>query len=84
MNMDYALCQALKNTMTDDEKRVIFVYDINCQYMVNLMARIKRGAKHLWLRPGLLFVPGISLFHVHGHQEICFPRFAPTFIPGAG
>ena len=82
--MDYALCQALKNTMTDDEKRVIFVYDINCQYMVNLMARIKRGAKHLWLRPGLLFIPGIGLFHVHGHQEICFPQFAPTFIPGAG
>ena len=38
MNMDYSLCQALKNTMTDDEKWVIFVYDINCQYMVNLMA----------------------------------------------
>ena len=38
MNMDYALCQALKNTMTGEEKRVIFVYDINCQYMVNLMA----------------------------------------------
>jgi hypothetical protein len=84
MNMDYALCQALKNTMTGEEKRVIFVYDINCQYMVNLMARIKRGAKHLWIRPGLLLVPGIGLFHVHGHQETCFPRFAPTFIPGAG
>ena len=84
MNMDYALCQALKNTMTGEEKRVIFVYDINCQYIVNLMARIKRGLKHLWIRPDLLLVPGIGLFHVHGHQEICFPRFAPTFIPGAG
>jgi len=39
--MDYALCQALKNTMTNDEKQVIFVYDINCQYMVNLMAQMK-------------------------------------------
>ena len=47
--MDYALCQALKNTMTGEEKRVIFVYDINCQYIVNLMARIKRGLKHLWI-----------------------------------
>jgi len=83
MNMDYALCQALKNTMTDDEKWVIFVYDINCQYMVNLMARMKRGAKHLWIRPDLLFIPGIGLFHIHGHQDKCFPRFAPTFIPGA-
>ena len=84
MNMDYSLCQGLKNTMTDDEKWVIFMYDINCQYMVNLMARIKRGVKHLWIRLALLFTPGISLFHIHGHREVCFPRFAPTFIPGAG
>ena len=84
MNMDYSLCQALKNTMTDDEKQVIFIYDINCQYMVNLRAQIKRGAKHLWIRPDLLFMPGISLFHVHGHREICFLRYAPTFIPGVG
>ena len=70
--------------VTDDEKWIIFVYDINCQYMVNLMARMKRGAKHLWIRPDLLFIPGIGLFHVHGHQDKCFPRFAPTFIPGAG
>ena len=67
MNMDYSWCQALKNTMTDDEKWVIFVYDINCQYMVNLMAQIKRGVKHLWIRLALLFMPGIGLFHVHGH-----------------
>ena len=68
--MDYALCQALKNTMTSEEKRVIFVYDINCQYMVKLMARIKCGVKHLWIWPDLFLVPGIGLFHVHGHQEI--------------
>ena len=66
-----------------EEKRVIFVYDINCQYMVNLMARIKCSVRHLWIRPGLLLVPGIGLFHIDAHQEICFPQFAPTFIPGA-
>ncbi|KAF9470578.1 hypothetical protein BDN70DRAFT_821168, partial [Pholiota conissans] len=27
---------------------------------------------------------GIGMFHVHGHQEQCFYRFAPSFIPGAG
>ena len=70
MNMDYVLCQTLKNTMTSEEKRVIFVYDINCQYMVKLMARIKCGVKHLWIWPDLFLVPGIGLFHVHGHQEI--------------
>lgn len=27
---------------------------------------------------------GIGLFHVHGHQNSCFSRYSPTFIPGAG
>jgi Kyakuja-Dileera-Zisupton transposase len=27
---------------------------------------------------------GIGLFHVHGHKDECYGRFAPTFIPGAG
>ncbi|TEB37681.1 hypothetical protein FA13DRAFT_930695 [Coprinellus micaceus] len=26
----------------------------------------------------------IGLFHVHGHKESCLPRFASTFMPGAG
>jgi len=27
---------------------------------------------------------GIGLFHVHGHIDTCFSRYAPSFIPGAG
>ena len=26
----------------------------------------------------------IGLFHVHGHQDSCFFRYATTFIPGCG
>ncbi|KAI9437087.1 hypothetical protein BJY52DRAFT_1230227 [Lactarius psammicola] len=26
---------------------------------------------------------GIGLFHIHGHQDSCLPRYSPSFIPGA-
>jgi hypothetical protein len=28
-------------------------------------------------------VPGIGLWHVHGHQDKCYVRYASTFITGA-
>ena len=34
--------------------------------------------------PDKPIVPGIGLFHVHGHKKECYPRYAPSFIPGAG
>lgn len=34
--------------------------------------------------PGLNITTGIGLFHVHGHQDSCYARYAPSFIPGAG
>ncbi|KAI0953076.1 hypothetical protein AcW1_007395 [Taiwanofungus camphoratus] len=33
---------------------------------------------------GLKIVKGIGLFHVHGHQDACFIRYSPSFIPDAG
>jgi hypothetical protein len=32
----------------------------------------------------LPLLPAIGLFHVHGHQELCYARYAPTFIRGIG
>lgn len=32
----------------------------------------------------LQIVKGIGLFHVHGHQVMCFARYSPNFITGAG
>jgi hypothetical protein len=26
----------------------------------------------------------IGQFHIHGHQEDCFPKYTPNFIPGIG
>lgn len=77
-NVDFAFLEALNTTNVEGIQRVLLLYDIACQYSINLMARI--GPK---LPPGMVVDCGIGMFHVHGHQEECFYRFAPSFIPGA-
>ncbi|KAF8949743.1 hypothetical protein BDZ97DRAFT_1935059 [Flammula alnicola] len=83
MNVDYGLVQAFNNTRTDQAPKIIVVYDINCQYSKNLRKRVEAG-RYLHFRPGLNLVAGIGMFHVHGHQDVCYGRYAPRFIPGAG
>ena len=34
--------------------------------------------------PELTIIPGIGLWHVHGHQDSCYVRYASNFIEGIG
>ena len=70
MNMDYALCEALKNTGTSEAPKCIVLYDVNCQYYKNFTKRVE-DSPYLEVHPGLIIIPGIGLFHVHGHQLVC-------------
>jgi Kyakuja-Dileera-Zisupton transposase len=78
-NVDWAFLQALKRTNMDPEQSVMLIYDIACQYFVHLQDRIG----HL-LPAGLTLDRAIGMFHVHGHKEECFFRYATSFIPGTG
>lgn len=80
--MDYAFVHAMKfiPLMT----LVLLLYDIMCQYWVNFKKRIVNYGDLLTLPDNFTIKRGIGLFHVHGHQKECYPRFAPTFIQGAG
>ena len=60
---------------------VLLLYDIMCQYWVHFLSRI---SGYLDLKAPFEIKRGIGLFHVHGHIKECYPRYAPTFIPGAG
>jgi hypothetical protein len=82
MNMDYCVSEAMKFN-TDGIRRSILLYDIMCQYWKNLKKRFD-GNPYLTFPEGVEILRGIGLFHVHGHKDECYPRFAPTFIPGAG
>jgi len=81
-NMDYGHCKMLQHTHTEECPGVISCYDVHCQYHKKLHARVAKG-QYLSFRPGLRLVPAIGLFHVHGHQNVCYARYAPRFIPGA-
>jgi hypothetical protein len=77
-NVDWVLLQALKRTNVDPTQGAMLIYDIACQYFIHLQDRIG----HL-LPEKLSLDRAIGLFHVHGHKEECFFRFATSFIPGA-
>ncbi|KAG2748626.1 hypothetical protein P692DRAFT_201805774 [Suillus brevipes Sb2] len=81
MNMDYALCNALVHN-TDGLRRALTFYDVNCQYNKHLLRRVDESP-HLSIPPEMNIIPGIGLWHVHGHQDKCFVQFASNFIPGA-
>jgi hypothetical protein len=78
-NIDWVLLQSLKRTNMDPEQDAMLIYDIACQYFVHLQDQIG----HL-LPNGLSLDHAIGLFHVHGHKDKCFFRYATSFIPHAG
>lgn len=85
MNVDYALCQAIRNTNAKRTPGVILAYDVNCQYCINFRKRIERNPVLSTICPSDLEIDFVvGLFHVHGHKDECIYRFAPTFLPGAG
>jgi hypothetical protein len=82
MNMDYALCEASQHNMEGITRAVTF-YDINCQYNKHFRVRVDRS-RFLEMAPELNIIPGIGLWHVHGHQDSCYVRYASNFIDGIG
>ncbi|KAF8264641.1 hypothetical protein EI94DRAFT_1498604, partial [Lactarius quietus] len=58
------------------------MYDIMCQYGVHLSDRVEKSPE-LSIANSLELRTGIGLFHIHGHQDSCLPRFSPSYITGA-
>lgn len=81
INMDYSLCKALTYNM-EAIPIALVMYDIMCQYGVHLQDRVEKSPE-ISLSSSLELRTGIGLFHIHGHQDSCLPRFSPSYIPGA-
>lgn len=82
MNIDYSLCEALKHGNLVGITDVLLIYDVMCQYHVNLERRVS-DSTFLALPDTLKLIKGIGLFHVHCHQEECLYMFGTSNIPGA-
>ncbi|KAG1725103.1 hypothetical protein EDB19DRAFT_1617586, partial [Suillus lakei] len=70
MNMDYALCEALKHNASSIQ-RALTCYDVNCQYHKFLKDEVA-DSPYLQIQEQLEIVLGIGLWHVHGHQDSCY------------
>lgn len=81
-NMDYSLSKAL-SYKSQGLPSALVMYDIMCQYGVHMEKRFDHSP-YIDLPDGMEIYKGIGLFHVHGHKEDCFSKFAPNFIYGAG
>ncbi|KAF9545280.1 hypothetical protein CPC08DRAFT_649410 [Agrocybe pediades] len=83
MNMDWSVCEALKTANISGAADIVLIYDIMCQYHVNLYERVAASSK-LSLPDTINIIKAIGQFHVHGHQEACLYRFSTSFIPQIG
>ena len=83
MNMDWSLCEALATMNIGRLQLVLHIYDINCQYCIHLLERI-RQSDHLNVPDHVELLHAIGLFHVHGHKDECLYRWATNYVPGAG
>ncbi|KAG1784914.1 uncharacterized protein HD556DRAFT_1531799 [Suillus plorans] len=63
--------------------QAVTFYDINCQYNKHFRVRVDRS-RFLDMAPQLTIIPGIGLWHIHGHQDSCYVRYASNFIEGIG
>ena len=63
---------------------LLLLYDIMCQYGVNVRRRFSESPSLKWPSTLKHFHGGIGQFHIHGHRPACFPRFSVNFIKGAG
>jgi hypothetical protein len=81
INMDYSICKALSFNMEGIPVALV-MYDIMCQYRVHFQERVRKSPE-LSLPSSLELRTGIGLFHIHGHQDSCLPRFSPSYILGA-
>ncbi|KIN94587.1 hypothetical protein M404DRAFT_34874 [Pisolithus tinctorius Marx 270] len=82
LNMDYSLANALRYNMTGIN-HVLCFYDINCSYMKNLRTWVRNSA-FIDIPDSMQIMPGIGMWHVHGHKQECYARYAPLFMQGAG
>jgi hypothetical protein len=78
-HIDYMILRLIEILGLDPAQGLFFIYDIVCQYIINLYRRIGKD-----LPDDLTIEQAIDLFHVHCHKDECFFRYATTFIPGAG
>ncbi|KLO04068.1 hypothetical protein SCHPADRAFT_841060, partial [Schizopora paradoxa] len=81
VNVDYALARVLEGI--DPRIKLVFSYDVGCQYCINIVERFTNTAPHLVPRLQDLRVL-VGKMHLQGHIESCQYRFSWNYTDGVG
>ena len=80
INMDYSICQALKQFPCHDE--ALIIYDICCQWLKHFHEHVSKS-DYLDLSDSLEITSAVRKWHLATHIPECFPQFTLNFIEGA-
>lgn len=81
INIDYAICQALKRFPR--HTRALIIYDICCQWIIHFRQRVSES-EFLELWESLEITGAVGKWHLAAHIVECFSRFSLNFVEGAG
>ena len=80
INMDYSICQALKQFPGHD--KALIIYDICCQWIINFQHCVAKTTT-LELADSLEIMGAIGKWHLAAHIPSYFPMYTLNFIEGA-
>ena len=83
VNVDYSVCNAA-NYNSAGLTELLFIYDVNCQYLVHFDERLEDVSEYLTLDPNLKVFGAIGKFHLADHVDSCFSKWTLNFMKGAG
>ncbi|KAK7015533.1 hypothetical protein VNI00_019094 [Paramarasmius palmivorus] len=80
---DYVFRKALSSFL--ELLYVLAIYDVACQWFVNLLTRLEKLPPHIRLvNPKMKITPGIGKLHEPGHKQVNHEQYSLNYIPGAG
>jgi Kyakuja-Dileera-Zisupton transposase len=82
MNVDYAICNALKYGSAGLPQALI-IYDIGCQWIINFKSRL-RDSHHLSIPDAMELLVAVGKFHLSAHVKECFALYSLNFVHGSG
>lgn len=80
MNIDYAICQALKQF--PGRRAALVIYDICCQWIINFRKRISESEWLEWW-DDIEITAAVGKWHLAAHIRECFAKFSLNFVEGS-
>jgi hypothetical protein len=82
MNIDYAICNALKYRSLGLPQSLV-IYDVGCQWIINFLKRLK-ASPHLSIPEAMELLVAVGKFHLSAHIRECFVLYSLNFVYGSG